>query len=278
MTYSVRNIVIALVLAAVAAGLVILYTGNVQKQAHDSQQNVTVVVAKSAIPAGSPVKDLVGTSAFETRQVVQRDVVPGAYTNVNALPDGLATAGPITAGSQITPSMFTEGTSAPITSQISGTMRAVQVAYNPNRVLDGTLHAGDHVDIVVAFEVQSSLNNSPYTQQDASRVLMTNVQVLSTKADGVASAALTADSDTTGGNGSDDGTQGAAIILAIPQDQIAAFNLAREFGKLWYVVRPTTGSQDTNTVVATPCSVLDAGLSLTQIKSYLPVCLAKGVK
>lgn len=278
MTYSVRNIVIALVLAAVAAGLVILYTGNVQKQAHDSQQNVTVVVAKSAVAAGSPVKDLIGTSSFETRQVVQRDVVPGAYTSIDALPSGLATAGPITAGSQVTPSMFTEGTSAPITSQIAGTMRAVQVAYNPNRVLDGTLRAGDHVDIVVAFEVQSSLNNSQYTQQDASRVLMTNVQVLSTKADGVAATALTADSDTTGGSGSDDGTQGAALILAIPQDQIAAFNLAREFGKLWYVVRPTTGSQDTNTVVATPCSVLDAGLSLTQIKSYLPVCLAKGVK
>ena len=278
MTYSVRNIVIALVLAAVAAGLVILYTGNVQKQAHDSQQNVTVVVAKSAIPAGSPVKDLIDTSAFETRQVVQRDVVPGAYTSVDSLNKDLATAGPVTAGSQITPSMFTEGTSAPITSQITGTMRAVQVAYNPNRVLDGTLKAGDHVDIVVAFEVQSSLNNSPYTQQDASRVLMTNVQVLSTKADGVAATALTADSDTTGGNGSDDGTQGAALILAIPQDQIAAFNLAREFGKLWYVVRPTSGSQDANTVVATPCSVLDAGLSLTQIKSYLPVCLAKGVK
>ena len=38
MTYSVRNIVIALVLAAVAAGLVILYTGNVKKQAHDSSR------------------------------------------------------------------------------------------------------------------------------------------------------------------------------------------------------------------------------------------------
>ena len=153
MTYSVRNIVIALVLAAVAAGLVILYTGNVQKQAHDSQQNVTVVVAKSAIAAGSPVKDLVNTSAFETRQVVQRDVVPGAYTSIAALNNDLATAGPITAGSQITPSMFTEGTSAPIASQITGTMRAVQVAYNPNRVLDGTLHAGDHVDVIVEFAV-----------------------------------------------------------------------------------------------------------------------------
>jgi Flp pilus assembly protein CpaB len=145
-------------------------------------------------------------------------------------------------------------------------------------VLDGTLKAGDHVDIIAAFSVQSSLTNSPYSQQDASRVLMTNIQVLSTKAVGVAAAALTADSDTTGGEGSDDGHQGAAIILAIPQDQLGAFNLAREFGKLWYVVRPTSGSQDANTVVATPCSVLGAGLSLTQIKAYLPVCISKGVK
>jgi len=278
MTYSVRNIVIALVLAAVAAGLVILYTGNVQKQAHDSQQNVTVVVAKSAIAAGSPVKDLIDTGAFETRQVVQRDVVPGAYTSIDSLNKDLATAGPVTAGSQITPSMFTEGTSAPIASQIAGTMRAIQVAYNPNRVLDGTLRAGDHVDVLVEFTVQASNNDSKYSAVDASRVLMTNVQVLSTKADGVAAAPLTADSDTTGGQGSADGTQGAAMILAIPQDQLAAFNLAREKGSLWYAVRPTQGSQDTNTAVATPCSVLAAGLSFIQIKSYLPICIAKGVK
>src|SRR5919201_2516755 len=109
MTYSVRNIVIALVLAAVAAGLVILYTGNVQKQAHDSQKNVTFVVAKSAIPAGSPVKDLVDTGAFETRQVVQRDVVPGAYTSIDSLNKNYSTAGPIAAGSQVTAAMFAEG-------------------------------------------------------------------------------------------------------------------------------------------------------------------------
>jgi Flp pilus assembly protein CpaB len=269
MTYSVRNIVIALVLAAVAAGLVILYTGNVKKQAHDSQQNVTVVVAKSAIAAGSPVKELIDTGSFETRQVVQRDVVPGAYTSIASLNKDLATAGPITAGSQITPSMFTE---------ITGTMRAIQVAYNPNRVLDGTLHAGDHVDIIVEFTVQSSKNNSQYGSQDGARVLMTNVQVLSTKADGVASAALTTDSDTSGGTGSDDGNQGAAMILAIPQDQLAAFDLAREKGSLWFALRPTSGAQDANASVATPCSVLGAGLSLTQIQTYLPVCLAKGVK
>ena len=113
MTYSVRNIVIALVLAAVAAGLVILYTGNVTKQAHESQQNVTVVVAKSAIPAGSPVKELVDTGAFETRQVVQRDVVPGAYTSIDSLNKGLATAGPVTA--TCTNNAYAPGTDTSVT-------------------------------------------------------------------------------------------------------------------------------------------------------------------
>ena len=41
MTYNVRNIAIALVLAGIAAFLVIMYTGNVQKQAHNSQQATT---------------------------------------------------------------------------------------------------------------------------------------------------------------------------------------------------------------------------------------------
>jgi len=68
------------------------------------------------------------------------------------------------------------------------------------------------------------------------------------------------------------------MILAIPQEQLSSFNLARELGKLWYAVRPTSGSQDANVAVATPCSVFAAGLSPTQIKSNLPICLAKGVK
>ena len=60
---------------------------------------------------------------------------------------------------------------------------------------------------------------------------MTNVQVLSTKADGVAATALTADSDTSGGQGSADGTQGAAMILAIPQEQLAAIQPRPREGK-----------------------------------------------
>lgn len=273
MTYSVRNIVIALVLAAVAAGLVILYTGNVKKQAHDSQQNVTVVVAKTAIAAGTPVNELVDTGAFETRQVVQRDVVPGAYTSIDALNKNFSTAGPITAGSQITPAMFSEGTSAPIADQIKGTARAIQVAYNSNRVLGGSLEAGDHVDILAVFDVEPAKSNSPYSHMQASRIILTDVRVLSTVASGSASTALQGDSQTGDQEGSDDGHLGTAMILAIPQDGLASFNLARQYGSLWYALRPRAGAQDTAPSVATPCSVLAPGLNIVQVKAYLPICL-----
>ena len=71
------------------------------------------------------------------------------------------------------------------------------------------------------------------------------------------------------------GSGGLEEVIAA---QTAISDIDGKLGKLWYAVRPTSGSQDANVAVATPCSVFGAGLSPIQIKSYLPICLAKGVK
>ena len=141
MSYSVRNIVIALILAVVAAGLVIMYTSNVQHNADKSIKTTTVVVSKGDIVAGTPLNTLVDGGAFTTRQVATKDVVPGAFTSVKSLNTSLATATNITAGAQITPAMFSDSKDTAIVNQIHGTMRAVQFAFNANRVLGGTLKA-----------------------------------------------------------------------------------------------------------------------------------------
>ena len=57
MTYSVRNIVIAVVLAVLAAVLVIMYTSNAQNQANKGQTSVTVLVAKTDIAPGTSVRE-----------------------------------------------------------------------------------------------------------------------------------------------------------------------------------------------------------------------------
>jgi len=277
MSYSVRNIVIALILAVVAAGLVIMYTSNVKHNADQSIKTTTVVVAKGDIVAGTPLNTLVDGGAFATQQVATKDVVPGAFTSVKSLNTSLATATNITAGAQITPAMFSDSKDTAIVNQIHGTMRAVQVAFNANRVLGGTLKAGDHVDIYGEITIQSSRNNSQYSQQTVAARIITNVEVLSTYDTGVATTPLTSASGTNSASGTDDGTGGDAVILAIPQNLLPDLMLIRQDGQFWMALRPGHGAQDTGASVATPCSTFATGLTAVQVKNSLPICVS-GVK
>jgi pilus assembly protein CpaB len=274
MSYSVRNIVIALILAVVAAGLVIMYTSNVKSQADKSIKTTTVVVSKGDIVAGTPVSTLVEGGAFTTRSVATKDVVPGAFTSVDSLNTSLATDTNITAGAQITPAMFSSSKDSAIVNQIRGTMRGVQVAFNANRVLGGTLKAGDRIDIFGEMTIQASNNSSKYSQQTVASRVLTNIEVLSTYDTGVATVPLTSASGANSASGTDDGTGGDAVILAIPQNEVPAFMLVRAAGEFWAAVRPAHNALDTGPLVATPCTVFGTGLTLVQFKNTLPICVS----
>lgn len=278
MSYSVRNIVIALILAVVAAGLVIMYTSNVKHNADQSIKTTTVVVAKGDIVAGTPLNTLVDGGAFTTRQVATKDVVPGAFTSISSLNTSLATATNITAGAQITPAMFSDSKDTAIVNQIHGTMRAVQLAFNANRVLGGTLKAGDHVDIFGEMTIQSSRNNSTYSQQTVAARVITNVEVLSTYDTGVATAPLTSASGANSASGTDDGSGGDAVIVAVPQNLLPDLMLIRAGGEFWMALRPGHGAQDTGQSVATPCSTFGVGLTAVQLKNSLPICVSGAKK
>jgi Flp pilus assembly protein CpaB len=274
MSYSVRNIVIALILAVAAAGLVIMYTSNVKHEADKSIKTTAVVVSKGDVVAGTPLNTLVDGGAFTTRQVATKDVVPGAYTSIKSLNTSLATATNITAGAQITPAMFSDSKDTAIVNQIHGTMRAVQVAFNANRVLGGTLKAGDHVDIFGEMTIQASVNTSQYQQQTVAARIITNVEVLSTYDTGVATEQLTSASGANSASGTDDGQGGDAVILAVPQNLLPDFMLIRQDGEFWLAVRPSHGAQDTGSSVATPCSTFATGLTAVQVRNSLPICVS----
>jgi Flp pilus assembly protein CpaB len=272
MTYSVRNIVIALGLAAVAGILVVLYTGNVQKQATQNQETVTVLVAKSPIEAGVQVKDAIAAGDFTTRQVVKTDQVPDSLSSVAQLNGSLATASAIAPQTQITASMFKAAQNNPIVTQLSGLDRAVQISLNSNAVLAGTLEAGDHVDVVSFCTLHPSNNNSNFGDIDIGRIIMTNVPVLSTTSTGVADTSLAGDSQSASGSGTLDGTAGQGVILKISQPEVAQLVYAMHYCGIWMVDRPSTGAQDSPTLLATGCSVFASGLNASQLKNTLPVC------
>ena len=275
MTYSVRNILIALALAAVAGVLVIVYTNNVQSQASNNQKTVTVLVAKTDIAAGTPVREAITAGAFQTRQVILADQVPGALQSLGQLNTALATTSQIAAQTQITAGMFSASQDNPVQTQIKGVDRAVQIGLNPNAVLAGTLRAGDHVDVTAFCTLQPTNQSSKLGPESIGRVIMTDIPIISTTGTGAAATSLSADSQAANGSGTLDGTSGQSVILNVPQTEVPTLLYAMHFCGIWMADRPSTNAQDSPNVIATGCTVFGSGVTSGQLKAYLPIC-AKG--
>ena len=267
MTYSVRNIAIALVLAALAAVLVIYYTQGVKNSADQGSQSVSVVVATQTVPTGTSVKSVM--SDFAIRSVVRKDMVVGALTSLSQLDPTATTATQIIQGSQVTGAMFGANTQNPIPSQYTGSWRSIQVAFNSNMVMAGTLSAGDYVDIAWDGNIQPSNTGTKWSQVTVSRIIMRDVKVLSTTTTGVASTALASDTSSGGGN---NGQNGNAVILQMQDSEVPFFLQAYNNGQIWFILRPKTGAQDGPTTISNACQMIAAGLTRAQVRQAVPFC------
>src|ERR1700757_2805886 len=162
MTYNVRNIAIALVLAGIAAFLVIMYTGNVQKQAKDSQQTTSVLVASGDIPAGTTVADAISGGGLKLHHVVQQDVIVGALPDEKSLDSSYVATQNLVAGQQVTSAMFGPSDTTAISTQIKQNYRAMQIGLTPDEVLGGTLKGGGPGDLVGAYTQTPSQGTSDF--------------------------------------------------------------------------------------------------------------------
>ena len=252
MTYNVRNIAIALVLAGIAAFLVIMYTGNVQKQAHNSQQTTTVLVATADIPAGTTVADAISGGQIQTHQVVQQDVIVGALTDEKSLNSSYVTKQDLYSGQQVTASMFAPSDETRLVTQIKQNYRAIQIGLTPDELLGGTIEAGDHIDMVGTYTVHPANGDPDY---DVSRIIVRDVQVLKAPDINTTTGQLAATTTT------------PSITVAVPDTVVPkiTFTLHGGDGALWFVLRPSNGSQDGPITLATVESVIFEGLNARQI-------------
>jgi pilus assembly protein CpaB len=256
MTYNVRNIAIALVLAGIAAFLVIMYTGNVQKQAHSSQQDTTVLIATGDIPAGTTVADAISGGQIQSRKVVQQDVMVGALTDEKALNSSYVTKQDLFAGQQITAAMFSPSDQTALNTQIKQNYRAIQIGLTPDQLLGGTLQTGDHVDLVGTYTVHPSDGSSDY---DISRIIVRDVLVLKAPQTDAATGKLVSTTST------------PSVTLEVPDTVVPKITFTLHAGSdaLWFVLRPQNGSQDGPTTLATVPSVIFEGLNARQIAAAI---------
>ena len=174
MTYQLRNVVIAVALGLLAAALTTIYVSNYRKHVQHGAQSVPVLVAAVDIPAGTAGSAILAGHMIKTESVPRTALVPGAISNTAQIAR-LATVDQVMAGEQISVRRFGTAAQLGVRAQLKGTLRAVQIAADPNQVLAGTLKAGDHVDVVGNLKVDAGTSGNTLHYD---RVVLRNLLVL----------------------------------------------------------------------------------------------------
>src|SRR6266511_3279201 len=133
---------VALLLAVGATSAIFLYVQGVKKEAKPAANNVTIIVSKKNITAGTKLDTLIQEGQFTTVSIPRNALVDGAVTTLAEL-QGQTTASFILQGEQIVRARLQGSTQS--TGGVFGTRdgyQAVAVQLESQRVVGGFVKAG----------------------------------------------------------------------------------------------------------------------------------------
>jgi pilus assembly protein CpaB len=264
-------VLIAIVLALAAAGLVWWYASSVRQEAEKEEGNVAVLIASEDIPQRTTGEAAVEQNLVEMAEVPERLVAPGALTTEAALQGGVFTAA-VAKGQQIVSSQLGAQEEASLSFRIKSGMRAISVPIDRVRGVGGLLTSGDKVDVIATFKAEdlsqalagfnaaltaeevARLQEEGFEPENASgtvtRILLQQIEVLAV--DQLASAS-------TGGLGLGSSDENAppsdpVVILTVTPEDAERLVLAEEIGSVWFILVP---GEDTETVPTPGSAVIN---------------------
>lgn len=175
-----RGLVVALavLLAALAAAAVVLYTNGVKKAASTGGDLRTVIVATQDIPANTSLDTLIESGAFKQLNVPADAVVQGAVTSLSQL-RGLTTVAPIVANEQLATSSLSGGQQ--VEGGVLGISKdhvAVTIKLNAPQGGNGNIQRGDNVTVYATFTGVSMIKGTPAQLTDPTATGTTDRQDL----------------------------------------------------------------------------------------------------
>ena len=242
MTYRLRNILLAVVLAVLAAFLTALYVASYQNRVDRGQEKVKVYLATDNLAPGTAAGDLRGK--VELREVLRKHVVPAPVYDLQTL-EGQTTSQWVYAGEQLTTRRFTLAGQGGIRSDLKGNLRAFQLSGNQHQLLAGTLRTGDHVDLVVNLKLPGD------GERYATRTVLRDIPVLqAASGEGVSSKLASGPANSS-----------LAVLLQVTDAQGQKL-LSTTSRHIWtLVLRPVADAVDSPESLTTLPSVLNDGLA-----------------
>jgi pilus assembly protein CpaB len=247
MTYRLRNLGLAIALAAVAVLLVFYYVSQERGRLQEDQELVPVWVAAKDIPVGTSGAELEAGGFLSPSEAERGQVAPGALLD----PADVATkvvAAQIYKGEQVSTLRFKSEAEKGIRAQLTGNQRAVQLPGNEHQLLAGTLQSGDRIDVVGTWNVPENETNH------VSRTILRDILVLE--------AAVKADAQT---KITDGGDKGLSVKLALTDAQEQKLFWIASNGMWTLTLRPPKDASDSPEAAESWWTLLEDGLKDEQV-------------
>jgi Flp pilus assembly protein CpaB len=239
MSYRTRNVLVASGLALLAVVFMLVYISKARSSADGGKKLVGVLVAAHDIQEGTPGSTLQG-GAFVVRRVPRNAVVPEPVSTASQV-GGEVVTDTILKGEQVSLRNFGPAAAAGVRSQIQRRDRAVQLVGPKSQVLDGTLKAGDHVDIVASWSVPEKC-----AVCHVSRTIVRNALVLDTSADL--------------GGAEGDSSDAYPVQLRLTDAEAERVFWMVKNGSWWLVLRPVLKARSSRQGYDNSRSILDESL------------------
>ena len=228
--------------ALVAALVLMVFLQQYRRSVSGSNQSVTVLVAKNLIEKGSSGTVMAEKSIFQTARVRKSDLKNGAIADPAAL-RGKVAVNDIYPGAQLVISDFAPATGG-VHDQIQGDERGISLPLDTAHGMIGDVQAGDHVDVYALLGAGTSSFGASGGNSRA--VLVTLMRDL---------VVLRAPKASKGGVAGPGQTQN--VILRATDSQAAKLAWASDNAKVWLVLRPKIGADQTKPAVVDTRSLLE---------------------
>ncbi len=146
-------IIVAVVLALVAAGLVVWYVSSLRGEKQVAEPTQTVLVATQDIPVRTSGEAIIANKLVEEKKVVASSVAPGAVTSAADL-QGVVLTVPVAKGQQILSTQLGAPEKQSLSYRIKVGMRALTISVDRKNAVGGQIKEGDRVDVIVTFTAE----------------------------------------------------------------------------------------------------------------------------
>lgn len=230
--------ILAIVLALTGTVVLTGYVRTADARAADGAAFVPVYVVKTEIPQGTVAEKI--SSFIDEKQIPAIAAVPGRVTTLSAIA-GMVAEISLEPGEQLITSRWVDSAdlAAAGTVPLPEGMQSLTLALPVERVVGGTVKAGDTVGVVIAATKKPADGTAdiPVSKQVFHKVLVTAVQMGAT-------TATAQNSDTAA-----EPVSVVMVTVARTTPDIESLVWGQEFGSVWLTIEPMTADETGSSLV-----------------------------